>query len=1395
MKLFCGKYFSVFLLLQFSFQNRLSASDYPVTTYLGIEQGLSNNTVRCIYQDHNGFMWLGTNDGLNRWDGYNFRLFNNKTSDRYPFFRRAVSALNQDAQHNLWIASFWGVSIYNGKTNQYSVLSYTSSKSSTPLQVEDFIKGGIQIDNYNDVFIGSRTLGLLYCKNASFIARQIPLVAGNEKTLTYHVRSVKIGAGNKVWLFVEKKGLCLFDKKSMTVRLVNAAVQFANCIEADGNDIWIGTENGLYQYNIVSNTCTSVFDGKLSSNNVLTLSLDNRRNLWIGTLKEGVNVWDRALNKMVYLLPGSTKYALTSGDIFAIYKDKASRIWVGTYKGGVNIVDPQKQTFQVIAQEPWKRNAFTGNAVAAFFEASDSNLWIGTEDAGINVWDRKKNTFRNYRNNPADPASIPSNSITAIDKDHLGNIWIATYTAGIARFLPSTGNFKHYRCINKLTGLENPVFARLYQDREKIVWAAALRQENRMAALYFYNRVADSFELFDDKLSDLFSITESSDGVLWGGNLDHLVRIDKKAKKHQFYHVGYFVRDIHEDKNGDLWLGSEGGGLYLFDRKNNKIAAQFTSDAGLCNNSVVGIEEDREGNLWLSTLNGLSMFNPQSRTFKNYYKNDGLQSNQFNYGAAIKLYSGELAFGGIKGFTLFQPGSMNVASVARKIFLTDVKVGNLPIDQQASFIAAASLNGIEKIRVPYDKAALSFSFASLEYSVPDKIQYAYYLEGWDRDWHYNGNNTKATYTHIAPGSYTLRVKCTNDKGVWSDKELMVTVIVLPPWYLSWWAYFLYTIILGAMVYYYLQYRSKQTRLQYEVTIARLNAENERVEKEREKMEREKERVVMSREREINEKVVSFFTSISHEFRTPLTLIINPIKDLLTRKGDGDNKPDSEINTVYRNARRMLSLVDQLLLFRKAESGLDHLNPGKLNIHQLAYEVYLCFVQQMKAKGITYNFQSASENTEIYADHLKLEIILYNLLSNALKYTPAGGKVSFVIQEQNDNITLVIKDSGDGISKDVGDKLFEMFYQPRHRSGSTKVGFGIGLYLVKHFTDQHKGRISYESEEGKGTAFTLELFKGKAHFSQYIIEEQEPATPAFIEQYMEPEMTDIAEKANDVEEIITEKKSILIVDDDQQLREYIAQQFESTYTIYQAQSGEEGVKAAKKQLPDLIITDIQMQGISGIDLCKIIKEDASLGHIPVLLLTASTATESKLKGMESGADDYIIKPFDRDLLMARVAGLLKNRTTLQRYFFDQITLNKNGVNISPEYKEFLEKCIAVVENHLDDDGFTVQTLLKEMGMSHSTLLRRVKSISGLSINAFIRFIRLRKAAEMLINTDYNTTQTALMVGFNSAKYFREQFQKVFGVLPSEYIRKYRKTFNSPYKLNKKSLKGNKDSDGE
>lgn len=1345
----------------------LHAIDKTPITHLGIQQGLSNNSIRCIYQDHKGLMWFGTYDGLNRYDGYNFTAFRNKLNDSTSLPHNYIYTIHEDKRNNLWIGTGQGIAIYNGIYSRFKPAYYLVHSTRERRKIS-FNVNVIESDNKGNVFIGTNGWGLLIKKHNRDVAHQIPIIEGKDERTGYNVQTISIDKLGNIWLFILDVGLCKLDTVNHSISKVNDVVKSATSMKPDNEGyIWIGTNNGLYKYSVQSNSYGQHYSeesGNLTTNRVVSLFYDKEKKLWIGTEGGGLNILNTNSMQLEYILPGEGEDDLSSESVFSIYSDNESRIWLGTLKGGINIIDPQKGRFRTVSHRINERNSLVNNFVSSFYEGKNGELFIGTDGGGMSIWNRQLNTFTNYSHDAANPFSISNNSVSCIRQDHLGDIWIATFGGGVNKFNRARGSFEHFKCINDSTGEENKNAWLIYEDRDNDLWATTFGS----GKLYRFNRQANRFEIFGQELNDLISLTEDHTGALWAGNSYQLIRIDKVKHRHTMYEIGKPVRSIYEDKNNNLWIGTEGGGLILF---NGAISKRYSDADGLSNNAVLSIIEDEKGYLWLSTFNGLSRFDPATKQFKNFYQSDGLQSNQFSHNAALHLQSGELVFGGINGFNLFYPQEISFRNYMPPVLFTGIWINNKPGGEVDKYIVnTPGDDRISGLRVPFNQAVLSFHFTALEYSSPEKIRYAYFLEGWDKGWNYTDNIRAINYNNISEGSYTLRVKSTNAEGVWNAKEAIIRVEVLPPWYRTWWAYLLYISLAASLAYVYYRYRTRQAKLEYEIKVAHINAE---------------------KEKEINEKRQSFFTNISHEFRTPLTLIINPVKDLL-KKEPKEAKQHSELNVVYRNARRLLSLVDQLLLFRKAENNADQLRVTKLNFYELCKEVFLCFIQQAKSKNIEYLFEAPDQSLELYGDRNKMEIVFYNLLSNAIKYTEDSGKVIFRITESSDTIEVAVIDSGYGIPPETGDKLFEKFYQVKDRSVPAKPGFGIGLYLVKHFIDSHKGQISYESEPGKGTSFYVTLQKGSKHFAEQPLFEEAKTEPGIFKEISDidpvpPNSKSLKPDMAGLDAIITDIRSILVIDDNEQMREYVAGIFRAQFTVYEAARAEDGLKLARQYLPDIIISDIVMDGMTGIELCRSIKETPSLSHIPVILLTGSSSPESKLQGVEGGADDYITKPFEKELLLARVGSLLKNRQNLQKYFYNEITHQENSLKISAEYKDFLEACIAIVEKHLDNDDFTIQTLAEEIGMSHSRLYKKIKAISGQSANSFIRFIRLRKAAELFINTNYNVNETAFYVGIMDVKYFREQFHKTFGMNPSDYIEKYRKVFGKNFNLNEKAVR--------
>ncbi|MFW0715995.1 hybrid sensor histidine kinase/response regulator transcription factor [Pedobacter sp. N23S346] len=1313
--------------------------------YLGVENGLSNNVVNSLYMDHFGFMWMGTYDGLNRYDGYNFKIFRNGWGDKGNLVNNHITVLNGDLQNRVWVGTQKGISYYDYADSKFHPLQYTENKRKTEVS---YAINAITVGQ-TAVYFATDEKGLFVLKNKKKLAERISY-KGNKD---FSVKAICAGGDKFVWLFIKDVGLCQLDVKTRHIKLINAGIRLVtNMVKGKGEALWVGTERGLYLYqtDLKKLEKCSQFSG---NENIMSLTLDREQKLWIATDGGGIIVYDVANKAVNYLSAGKEKNLLSSNSVAQVYEDKESRKWIATLRGGVNIIDPEQGQFKTIKHNSHESSSLINNFVLSFSEDKNHNIWIGTDGGGLSVWNRRNDTFTNYAKSSR-PGALASNFVTSILNDADNNIWVATFSGGIDRFDQSTGNFIHYPCYDAVKGVNEENLWKLYQDKQKNIWAGTTKG----GALYRYNKALDKFELFDHQLKNIHTLFQDSKGRLWGGNYSQLIQIDPIGKKHKYVKINAAIRAIQEAADHKIWIGTEGGGLLLFDPRTTNMKRYVEGD-GLPSNSILNILKDKEGNLWSSTYNGLSRFDVKHQTFKNYFANDGLQSNQFNYNAALKLSNGDFLFGGIGGFNLFSPDSIRKNRRVPKIRLTDFKVNNISLDQDSNYQNISVVN-LEQISIPYQSAVISVNYAAIEFSFQDQISYAYYLEGWDRNWNYVNKLSTAYYSRLDEGTYKLHIKSTDTEGVWSSHEKVVTIIILPPWYRTWWAYAIYLLIGSSLFYLFQMYRNRQHRLKHEIEITNL------------KMEREKD---------LNEKKLNFFTNISHELRTPLTLIVNPIKDILNKKEPGTEKDN--LNVVYRNSRRLLSLVDQLLLFRKTESENDALKIVQINLYNFAKEIFLCFNYLAKNNDIDYTFECEETELMIYGDKDKIEIVLFNLLSNALKFTPKGGFVSLAIRSANGGVKIEVSDSGPGIPAGIGEKLFDKFYKVMSNE-SLKMGFGIGLYLAKNFVELHHGKISFVSNPGAGTVFSIELPVGEANVNEEAVAFQNELTYVneLIAQEQEDSEKNTSESIGNLELLISDLHTILIVDDNQEIIDYISKIFKENFRIYTADNGLEGLRLCKEYLPDIVISDVNMDGLNGIELCRAVKEDSALSHIPVILLTGDPSAEVKLKGIEVGAYDFISKPFDKELFTAKINGIIRNRTNLQSYFYNEITLKSDAHKVSQDDKGFLQKCITIIEENLMENSFNVKILASDLGMSHSNLYKKIKATSGQSVNGFIRFIRLRKAAELLINTNLNINEAAFRVGINDIKYFREQFQKLFKLTPSEFIKKHRKSFHKYYNIN-------------
>jgi len=1321
------------------------SQDYLVK-FLDISQGLSNNSVTSIYQDKTGYIWFGSNDGLNRYDGYEFKTFRNKINDTNTISANFVFCIDGDKKGNVWVGTANGGSVIDPQTGNITQLSIDKAKNI----IRDENVREIKQFEGNNMLVGCEKSGLIVYENLSLTGTQIPLFINGKGIKKYYVTCIEPVSGKQFcWIFIKNYGLFKYWNSSRKLQFINNEKRQSNILKEDTNGVlWVGTDEGMFPF--YENSLSygkSLLQNKSIVTNIL---IDSANEMYFTTDGDGIFKVNKQ-NKVIAFGDNGKQPILKSDAIWGIYEDRDKNKWIGTLRGGISMISNSKRYFNHIKATG---NSPAINYILSFCEDSDKKIWIGTDGAGLRLWNRSNNSFEKFVAN----SEYKSDFVPGIVSDKQHNLWVATWDGGLNKINTITHNVVHYKFYNSYSKQEENNIWVVFKDSKNTIWATT-----KEGTLFYYNATTDKFEVFNSNLSGIISLTESKDGKLWAGTFSELIQIDKTSRKFKKFKIGYPVRCILEDKKFNLWIGTSEGGFLKFNPKNNK-SIRFTTSEGLPSNIVLRLLEDKEGCIWLSTYNGLSRFDPAKGIFRNFTISDGLQSNQFSYNAGLKLSTGEFLFGGINGFNVFSPTSIKEINRNHNILLDDIQVNNNSVINNQEFFKTDK-NKTKVLEVEYDQTTISLDFVALDFENADKINYAYYLDGWDDHWNYVGKGRKARYSKLQEGEYEFKVKITNNYMKWEGDETLLIIHVLPPWYRTWWAYILYVMSGIGVLYFYVRYNNDKQRMRYEVKLAHM--EN-------------------LKEKEFSEKQISMFTYISHEFRTPLSLIINPINKLLKQqKKTGDPAP--ELIVAHRNARRLLSLVDQLLLFRRAENDADQLVLSEFNLNKLCDEVYHCFTEQSKLRKIKYSIEFPSNTIFIVADYEKIEISLFNLVSNAFKYTPEKGEIKIILEEENNEVEIKIIDTGVGIKKDELSHIYEKFRQV-NLSNSTGKGFGIGLFIVKYFIEKHLGRIECESEQEIGTKFTLVLKKGSEHFGDLPINILGEKMSELVKELnvdiqfkkdqletISSDHDDIKEKLND--EIFSEKKSILIIDDNDEIRNYLVQLFNSKYITYAADNGIDGFKMVNKLLPDIVLSDISMGGMSGLELCKKIKENSNSSHILVVLLTATTNSEIHLQGITDGADDYMTKPFDDDILMAKVEALLRNRSQLKNYYLDSITLSANKHKVPLAYRDFLNKCIEVIEQNIGNEKFSTRKFATEMGMSHTKLFTKVKEISGHSLNSFIRSVRIRRAAVLMLTEDILISHAASQVGMEDVKYFREQFVKLYGMTPSDFIKKYRKSFNS------------------
>jgi signal transduction histidine kinase/ligand-binding sensor domain-containing protein/DNA-binding response OmpR family regulator len=1350
---------------------------------LGTDNGLSHNRVNCILQDSRGFMWFGTMSGLNRYDGYNFHVFKHDLRDSTTLIDDYIAQIMEGPDRKLWIQTRNGLNIYDPLTEKFNRSPEAYLKE---LAIPDGGITDIHKDKKGNFWLIHPKYGLFKYLPATRTTKRI-MQPGN--VLPGIVAGFGEDSQGFFWVIYQDGLIEKLDNETNAViyrttaltNLTKGELLGYNLFIDKQDELWIyvpGAPKGIYYYNpflgVIRPINTETGAIHLNRSIVNGVLQDKKGKIWIGTDHGGVNLLDKKDFSIRYLLNNNDdNKSLSQNSIIAMHSDNSGIVWIGTYKQGINYYYENSIQFALYRRQPSNPNSLSYDDVNRFAEDKRGNLWIGTNGGGLIYFDRESGKFKQFLHDPDNPNSLANDVIVSLWIDHQQKLWIGTYYGGLDCY--DGKNFTHYRHDPKDTStISDDRVWEIYEDSQNNLWVGTLG-----GGVNLLDRKKNSFYRFGgtSSVSYVFAFMEDRDGNFWIGTMDGL---DLKLKEqNKVVHYVHQEKDhsslsnnnilcILQDSRGMTWIGTREG-LNLFDKKTNSFRT-FRTEDGLPDNTILNILEDDKANLWISTPNGISKaavaINKKpaelALQFKNYDEMDGLQGKEFNENAAWKSSRGELIFGGAKGFNIFYPDNAPTNKTRPTVVLTDFEIFNKSMkvgDKSGKrVILEKAIPETKEITLAYKDNVIAIEFAALNFSNTEKSKYAYKLEGFNKEWLLtDAGNRKATYTNLDPGEYTFRVKASNEDGLWNEEGVTLKITVLPPIWRTPLAYIIYGLFAIGLLWLGRRIVVQRTRMRFQM---------------------EQERKESQRMHKLDLMKIRFFTNVSHEFRTPLALILTPIEKMLKSATDATQK--SHYQLIHRNAKRLLNLVNQLLDFRKLEMDELYLNFSQDDMVRLVKDIGCSFSDIAEKKNIRFSFHSHVDKVVASFDKVKLERILFNLLSNAFKFTHEGGQVEMELnsrRNEGDNretVIITVKDTGIGISPQKKDRIFERFFQDELPGDMLNQGSGIGLAITKEFVRLHGGTIRVDSEPGKGSCFTIELPVISAPVvSGEPVENGEIAEAALANGngHLVPEngnghlSTEIKVKTG--QKVNGKKFSILLAEDNEDFRFYLKDNLREAYEIIEAKNGKEGWQKALGQHPDLVVSDIMMPEMSGIDLCRKLKDDVRTSHIPVILLTARSSEEIQMEGFSTGANDYITKPFNFQILISRINNLLVQQQNLKKSFQKQIEINPSEIKVDSEDEKLLRQTMEIVQKNLDNPDFSVEDLSKALLMSRAAMYKKITALTGITPSEFIRSVRLKSAAQLLEKTKMTVAQVAFEVGFNNTKYFVKYFKEEYNMLPTAY----------------------------
>lgn len=1337
---------ATFIVQEVSYGN----SKEPTFNKLTIEQGLSHSTVYTITQDQKGFIWIGTREGLNRYDSYEIQTYYADPQDTNSLSSSRITSLLAGKNGTLYIGTSRGLNLYSYEDDLIQQIRFKNQ----------------DIGLVNDLFEASDHSIYICTTQGLFVLDK----RGKLKQLTKDAPAISITEYKKdeFWL-ATSKNIVLINQageiikfypylKKTKKKLISTEDNVSSVYKDMDGVIWIGTvKNGVYTYipekDIFEPIIPDHKENPIEVNVVKTLGEDHKGNIWIGT-ESGLFIYNKRSKEFSHYSQSfdNSAHALNDKAIYSIYRSKENIMWLGTYFGGVNFIKPKEKGFYKLKPDGGEK-ALSGKAISQIIKDKQGKLWIATEDGGVNIFDKTSGAFQYHKHMVNNSNSISCNNVHALQDDEKGNIWIGTLLGGLNKYNIKDQKFSTYKSNpdDTTSVLHNNIFSILKDSRGNL-WVGTWKGVN------IYNYEKDSFSKFETENFSgkfIFDMLEDDQGNIWFCTRNSgLYFYDVKKKKISHYYTSNKAQGLtsnsiicaFQDSKQRLWFGSLNGGLIGWDAQTNKFSA-ITKREGLPNNNVYGILEDDKGNLWVSTNKGLAKYNPETKEINSFDKTHGILNHQFNFKSFYKDVEGWMYFGTVNGLYYFHPDSLIFNDIAPSLHFTDFKLFNKSIRANESTILAAHIDEVEEIKLNYEQNVITFEFLATNYFSPGNNKFSYYLEGFEEEWSAPAKRRIATYTNLSPGTYTFHAKAANNDGVWSD-EKRVEIVVMPPIWLSNWAKVAYFFLVVLLILLYRWYLNKRHQ---------------------EKMVLQLERVEKEKMKELNQHKLNFFTYISHEFKTPLTLIIASIEKFLN-KGKLFGESYQEFHLIRRNATRLHFLIDQLMEFRRVETDHANLSLNKGDVILFLQDTFFAFIPLFSRKNIDYNFVAGQEQFLTYFDADKLEKILTNLLSNAIKNTQEFGEISMDVQitstegsnAGNPCLQISLRDTGIGLFEGEAEKVFLPFYQGKQEKRKA-TGSGIGLALVKSLISYLNGSIHIESTLEKGTTISINLpcYNSPMDSAGFKIIDGNKSLLIDQDLFHEEELED-----KDSEKKEAGGFELMIVEDNKELLKFLVDYFSGSYKVSYARDGQAALEKLQKCIPDIIISDVIMPELDGITLCEKVKSNLNTSHIPVILLTAKSTTDHKLKGLDVGADAYLPKPFNLKELELMVKNFLDSKNNLKKHFLKFGSLNSYDKPINNKDQDFINKLTGIVHQFLDDPELNISTFTREAGISRSLLHLKLKKLVNLNASGFIKAIRLQKAAELL-KEGFAVYEVAYKVGFKNPTYFSRSFKEKYNLTPIEY----------------------------